>query len=492
MDTVGVVSEEGPSVTKEEGDTDETDDGEHDSASSNELAEDILPRDRQQRTPTYNYAYEKSMSHAEAKLFYQRHQQTSRNYDGESPQNTITANHTVSHNPEDVVPGRTVRIASGVSSPAQASSTYTKDAETAIPDGAAANANPGSYAGMHDESLLTADQFARNHALHPEIPHEHKPYLLSSQGIHGAGAGIGIGQGVEGFASSDDAITAELNIVCRKIQSLLEKRRKYMQLSLQGQGSNPKDEPDWKIYPPPPEPTWDDDKERVNNCVSDPADGKTSIIRGSSAPENVHELPYRMRRKRKMGLDIGEDFDMTELMPLPGGSNLVFRLDATSVYQVYETDEAAELNHPIVQIPSLRDFYMDLDAITDVSIDGPIKSFAFKRLSYLEGKFQLHTLLNEYQELADSKKVPHRDFYNVRKVDTHVHHSACMNQKHLLRFIKSKMKKAPDEVVLFRDGKHLTLKEVFESINLTAYDLSIDTLDMHVSPQSALRVDLGY
>jgi AMP deaminase len=35
--------------------------------------------------------------------------------------------------------------------------------------------------------------------------------------------------------------------------------------------------------------------------------------------------------------------------------------------------------------------------------------------------------------------------------------------------------------VLFRDGKHLTLAEVFQSINLTAYDLSIDTLDMHVS-----------
>lgn len=37
-----------------------------------------------------------------------------------------------------------------------------------------------------------------------------------------------------------------------------------------------------------------------------------------------------------------------------------------------------------------------------------------------------------------------RDFYNVRKVDTHIHHSASMNQKHLLRFIKSKLKKSPD------------------------------------------------
>lgn len=35
--------------------------------------------------------------------------------------------------------------------------------------------------------------------------------------------------------------------------------------------------------------------------------------------------------------------------------------------------------------------------------------------------------------------------------------------------------------MIFRDGKHLTLKGVFESLNLSAYDLSIDTLDMHVS-----------
>lgn len=44
-----------------------------------------------------------------------------------------------------------------------------------------------------------------------------------------------------------------------------------------------------------------------------------------------------------------------------------------------------------------------------------------------------------------------------------------MHQKHLLRFIKSKLRKEPDEVVIFRDGKWLTLKEVFESLKLTGY-----------------------
>ena len=42
-----------------------------------------------------------------------------------------------------------------------------------------------------------------------------------------------------------------------------------------------------------------------------------------------------------------------------------------------------------------------------------------------------------------------------------------MHQKHLLRFIKSKLKKRPHEVVIFRDGKYLTLQEVFESLQLT-------------------------
>ena len=61
-------------------------------------------------------------------------------------------------------------------------------------------------------------------------------------------------------------------------------------------------------------------------------------------------------------------------------------------------------------------------------------------------KFNLHLMLNSDREFLAQKSAPHRDFYNVRKVDTHVHHSACMNQKHLLRFIKSKLRKEPDEV----------------------------------------------
>lgn len=54
-----------------------------------------------------------------------------------------------------------------------------------------------------------------------------------------------------------------------------------------------------------------------------------------------------------------------------------------------------------------------------------------------------------------------------------------MNQKHLLRFIKRAMKKYPEEIVHIERGRGQTLKDVFESMNLTAFDLSVDTLDMH-------------
>ena len=89
-------------------------------------------------------------------------------------------------------------------------------------------------------------------------------------------------------------------------------------------------------------------------------------------------------------------------------------------------------------------------------------------------------MLNEFKEITQQKSVPHRDFYNVRKVDTHIHAASCMNQKHLLRFIKSKMRTNGDKVVLNHQKKGLmTLNEVFQDLNLTPYDLNVDMLAMH-------------
>ncbi|KAI9439386.1 AMP deaminase [Russula earlei] len=210
----------------------------------------------------------------------------------------------------------------------------------------------------------------------------------------------------------------------------------------------------WRIYPRPPPPHW--------HWTADQA-----VSSGSSSHSDV--------------------FDFTQC-EIPGAHEWEFEIDDKGIFQVY-LDVTAVDKRPIFDIPTIREYFMDLDFVLGVISDGPTKSYAFRRLQYLRAKFTMYTLLNEIQEMTEMKRVPHRDFYNVRKVDTHVHHSSSMNQKHLLRFIKSKMKRCSQDVVIFRDGAELTLQQVFESLDLTAYDLSIDTLDMHAHQDSFHRFD---
>ncbi|MBA0857697.1 hypothetical protein Goshw_015789, partial [Gossypium schwendimanii] len=157
------------------------------------------------------------------------------------------------------------------------------------------------------------------------------------------------------------------------------------------------------------------------------------------------------------------------------------------VILVYANKDSKEELFPVADATT---FFTDLHHILRVIAAGNIRTLCHHRLNLLEQKFNLHLMLNSDREFLAQKSAPHRDFYNVRKVDTHVHHSACMNQKHLLRFIKSKLRKEPDEVVIFRDGTYLTLKEVFESLDLTGrYDLNVDLLDVHADKSTFHRFD---
>lgn len=447
-------------------------------------------QEEQQRTPFYSYATEKYDTHADAKLIYQRHRMDTRSSEGDSPL-MLAKSATL---PASFLSGDGIGLSRTTSINSRTSNRVRARDEKKLNHKFGAQAQGQDLEAFLEAAVVgpvsIADEKARSHANHPGLPHEYKDPLLANQGVHGAGAGMGIGSGAGGFAATDDTIVTEVEAICKKIKTLLDLRRKYLKISLQGPGDNPKDDAKWKIYPPPPEPVWTDDKERPSSGTNPTSQSSmhNSLYMTESLNENDPQTPNSpARKRRKAGQEIGEDFDFEECEIAPS-SDMTYKLDKGSIYQVYD-GTPAKVGSPIVHVPTLRDYYMDLESIHKISSDGPAKSFAYRRLQYLEGRYNLYTLLNEYEEVAETKKVPHRDFYNVRKVDTHVHHSSCMNQKHLLRFIKSKMKKCPDEIVLFRDDKELTLREVFESINLTAYDLSIDTLDMHAHTDSFHRFD---
>ncbi|KAH9883726.1 AMP deaminase [Xylariomycetidae sp. FL2044] len=483
--------------------------------SSSAMEDGMLPRDVPRKTTFYDPVAERQMTQADAKLFYQRSQLDQMKTEGGSwsqspatPQGSPVASAGLSttrpaHDsvlPTHVSPAshplaNIPKSASSLSLPSAAQSySFPHIAGTPAhkphrPDMVPRTATRPSLGG-HSGLAPTSHPIAEPNTERPGLD------VQTNMGL----PDIAPAAMTNGFADNDPHVAAELSTIFQNIQKILDIRHRYIRLSLQRDGDNPKDDPSWDIYPPPPEPAW---------AGPHPQHSTTGLATGTNSMTNSVVLPAaqgsattrelasststadhkRVPKRRKPGHDIGEDFDMDDVLPLPQASEFTFRLDENGVYQVYENAAADKANTPVVGVPTIKDFYMDLEAILSISSDGPSKSFAFRRLQYLEGKFNLYVLLNEYQETADTKKVPHRDFYNVRKVDTHVHHSACMNQKHLLRFIKSKMKKCPDEYVLSRDGRNLTLREVFESINLTAYDLSIDTLDMHAHTDSFHRFD---
>lgn len=145
----------------------------------------------------------------------------------------------------------------------------------------------------------------------------------------------------------------------------------------------------WKIYPQPPPPHWHwTDKEKVVSGDGDSARGGGNFAFEECTIPDVH--PWH------------------------------FEIDDKGVFQVYEKSEGglcrmrtrsicsfrftlAENMKPLFDIPTIREYFVDLDHVLEVISDGPAKSFAFRRLKYLASKFEMYTLLNEYQELADMK-----------------------------------------------------------------------------------------
>ncbi|KAH6691236.1 AMP deaminase [Plectosphaerella plurivora] len=466
-----------------------------------DFQEGMLPRDMPTRTAFYDPVAERQMTQTDAKLFYQRNQSsqklagsTSWPVGAASP----TASPLLGSNEARDALSRSRTIEHGVEDPSWGASSFSGSQYGRSPAQESGKFSLGDPVTSHRAGFDVPGMTPSLQAMQAEMRKIEE--LQKSSGVAGPSLSSGFTSGPlpGAFADTEPHITTELSEISSNINDIVETRRRYIQLSLQGPNDNPKDDLSWDIYPPPPEPAWHPATHGVNTGVNtgvNAAGTGVNSLSNSTVLPPVNEgsvddtAPKRPSKKRKPGVDIGEDFDLEDVLPVPGDGPFDFKLDDSGVYQVYKNADAKAIDERLVQVPTIREFYIDLDKILNASSDGPSKSFAFRRLQYLEAKFNLYALLNEYQETADSKKVPHRDFYNVRKVDTHVHHSACMNQKHLLRFIKSKMKKNPDEVVLERDGRLLTLAEVFQSINLTAYDLSIDTLDMHAHTDSFHRFD---
>ncbi|XP_071993770.1 AMP deaminase 1 [Engystomops pustulosus] len=183
----------------------------------------------------------------------------------------------------------------------------------------------------------------------------------------------------------------------------------------------------------------------------------------------------------------GDDPFRTDNLPEDVGYKLQIK---NGVIYVYPDDNALAKDKPKdLNYPDFHVFIDDMNFLLTLIAQGPVKTYAHRRLKFLSSKYKVHEMLNELEELKELKNNPHRDFYNCRKVDTHIHAAACMNQKHLLRFIKKSYRVDSNRVVYNAKGQQLTLKEVFEKLKLHPYDLTVDSLDVHAGRQTFQRFD---
>ncbi|XP_072236714.1 LOW QUALITY PROTEIN: AMP deaminase 3 [Leuresthes tenuis] len=184
-----------------------------------------------------------------------------------------------------------------------------------------------------------------------------------------------------------------------------------------------------------------------------------------------------------------DDEDPYTMDYIPENLNYELEMKDGIVY-VYDNAEALRTNQPHdLPYPDLETFAIDLGHVLAMVADGPTKTYCHRRLNFLSSKFHLHEMLNEMAELKELKCVPHRDFYNVRKIDTHIHAAACMSQKHLLTFIQKTYKTEAGRLVVEKDGQKMTLEQVFHSLNMDPYDLTVDSLDVHAGRHTFHRFD---
>lgn len=171
---------------------------------------------------------------------------------------------------------------------------------------------------------------------------------------------------------------------------------------------------------------------------------------------------------------------------LPDGAEPACAFEEDGLFHVRDPNDGRNL----IEVPALAEYYQDMNTLFQIRSAGPVSTYCFQRLQLLQTRFELYSMVTHDAEVQEAMSVGHRDFYNVRKVDTHVHHSAAMNAKHLLRFMKKKLKSSSDDVVdIGKDGTERTLGATFEAMGITWKDLSLDRLQVWADRSCLHRFD---
>jgi len=181
--------------------------------------------------------------------------------------------------------------------------------------------------------------------------------------------------------------------------------------------------------------------------------------------------------------DVNDPFSFE--LPKSQGYSLKMVDGVVHAYKDAAMTEEVDLNYC-----NREEFITDHEHLTKLVNNGTCKSFSWRRLKMLQAKFEMYSLNNDLKENEELKAVHYRDFYNVRKVDTHIHAAGSMNTKHFLTFVRNAFKTEGDRPVIQDKEKGLmTLNDILGELGIQADDITTDMLDMQTDRNTFQRFD---
>ncbi|CUS21116.1 LAQU0S02e06238g1_1 [Lachancea quebecensis] len=233
-----------------------------------------------------------------------------------------------------------------------------------------------------------------------------------------------------------------------------EKRAYYLKSSAQDALSNPKNDTNsWFLYPRPLPKFWKFEKDkRFQDTQKETPDNKEADHKGYFATRATHTDVYNQPGPTdRLNLKYtGKFFELENYAE--EFQNVVGIRNTTSLsYQ-----------DVIAKISPIAEFSKDFQWVLSYLVSEELNSLATKRIEYLLNRFDLFQQLEGRTENRENRLVPHRDFYNVRKVDQNFLLSGCVSQRQLNEFIWEKLNLEPERIV-YKDysGKEFKLRQIF-------------------------------
>ncbi|SCV03870.1 LAMI_0H11606g1_1 [Lachancea mirantina] len=224
------------------------------------------------------------------------------------------------------------------------------------------------------------------------------------------------------------------------------KRAEYVNGSFQSAKHNVKNDiNEWFLYPKPLPKFWRFDRDkRFETPIG--SNHEFNEVGGTFRPDSgffgADEDPT---------LYTGEFFDIDH-----------YKFEFNKHVKPLQSSEKFDYDKFVDSVPPISGYLRDFEATFNFLTSSHLEPIASKRIDYLVNKFELFQHLNGNSEIAENKKVSHRDFYNIRKVDQNHLLSGCVSQRQLNEFIWEKLNSEAERIV-YKDsnGNEVTLRQLF-------------------------------